>query len=326
MSALRVLLHGARLSVFQPTSATAIDLKGWIANQNYFIDVDIQKSDFILRVSDPDEVKRALANDLNRMAIAAFESAAGVATEMTLPRSLAWGSIRSYYASFFAAHAFMRLYGTACSQLDSEHVNAIYKSATMFGKTGGLTSLESGFYSIEIDSNFATIRFRKLKDSHKDTWAVFLALIKLLDANIPSTTALSKHKVEASSLLTELQTGITQARCSQGNWLSAMRNSINYRLTHGVWFPYSAKVARIELLDSASRNWLNTPSYCASISHQGELDSFFGITALIVSLLRELVTAAAQLSDPLNPVMKNGCLRLLNDIRAIRPQREAGTA
>jgi hypothetical protein len=315
MSATRLLLQTARLSVFSPGSSTAIDVKAWIANQGYYIDVDLLKNEFTLRASNPSELARALANDLNRMAIAAFESAAGVRPDQVLPRSMAWGAIRAYYASFFAAHTFMRMFGASCSQLENDHVNKIFQSAQMFGKTGGLTSVEAGFYSINIDRNFSSVKFRKLKDSHKDTWAELLATIENLEAAIPSATAISQHKIDASALLTDLKSGISSANSVHGNWLSTIRNSINYRHTHGVWFPYSVKAERGELLDAASRNWLNPPSLQGRPQRTGELENFFDVAVMLVSLVRELVTAACELTDPLNPIIKNGCMKLLNELK-----------
>ena len=317
MTVTRLLLQSARLSIFKAGANTSIDVKAWIANQGYYIDEDLKKGEFTLRCSAPADLSRALANDLNRMAIAAFESAAGVRTDQTLPRSMAWGAIRAYYASFFAAHAFMRLYGISCSQLDHEHVNKIFQSAQMFGKTGGLTSVETGFYSIKIDQNFSTITFQKLKDSHKDTWAELLATIENLEAKIPNATAISMHKIEASALLTSLREGITGASSVKGNWLSTMRNSINYRHTHGVWFPYSVKAGGGDILDAASRNWLNTPSTQGRTQHTAELENFFEVAVMLVAVVRELITAACDLSDSLDPSMKNGCLKLLNEVKIV---------
>ncbi|MES1265464.1 MAG: hypothetical protein ABUU24_07410, partial [Variovorax sp.] len=77
MSAIRAILQGARLSLFQPGLNSAADLKAWVAGQNYFIDTDITPDSFTLRASDPLELRQALANDLNRLTCAAFESAAG---------------------------------------------------------------------------------------------------------------------------------------------------------------------------------------------------------------------------------------------------------
>lgn len=323
MSATRLLLQSARLSIFQSTSTAAIDVKGWIANQGYFIDVDLQKDAFTLRVADSDPLIKALGNDLNRMAIATFESAAGVRSDEVLPRSMAWGAIRAYYASFFAAHTLMRLFGVACSQLDHEHTSKIFQSAQIFGKTGGLSSIESGFYAIEMNRDFTAVKFRKLKDSHRDTWAELLGVIQNLENAIPGAVAISAHKITASNILTALKEGISTANSQKGNWLSTMRNSINYRHTHGTWFPYSSKASKSELLEAAARNWLKMPSFDNRSPTVGELENFFDVSTMLVSVTRELLTSASELSNPLDPAIKNGCLKLLNSVKGTgKPARE----
>lgn len=318
MSAVRVLLQSARLSLFQPSGNSGIDLKGWVANQNYFIDTDLQQGQFSVRVSNSSEVVQALANDLNRMACAAFESAAGVRPDTAVPRSLAWGAIRSYYAAFFAAHTFMRLFGTSCVQLDTEHVDKVFSSANTFGKTGGLRSLDAGFFSAHIEPAYNAITFTRLRDSHRDTWSTLLTVIDQLETAVRSAIALSANKVEASNLLSDLKEGLTRSGSIKGNWLSTMRNSMNYQHSHGVWFPYRSRAARTELLEAASRSWLASPNPAGAVLPRADLDSFFQVATSLVTLVRELLCVAANLNDPLNPLIKNGCLKLLKEITAPR--------
>lgn len=217
MTAARVLLQSARLPIFRAGSTAATDIKAWVANQNYFFDQDISKASFSLRASDPDQLRQALANDTNRLAGAAFESAAGIGIDSFLPRSLAWGTIRSYYAAFFAAHGLMRLFGTACVQLEDEHVDQVLTAAQAFGRSGGLSTLDKGFFSAYIEPSFDRITFARLSDSHRDTWTTLLTVIDQIDASIPGSTALSAHKIEASSLLSDLRSGLTQSGAVKGN-------------------------------------------------------------------------------------------------------------
>lgn len=318
MSAIRIYLENARLSIFQPCSDTSIDVKGWVATQNYYIDSDIEATKFTLRASNPEQLKAALANDVNRMTIAAFESAAGVLPDPAMPRSVAWGAIRAYYASFFAAHALMRLFGTCCSQLDYEHVNMVYRSALIFGKTGAIKSIDSGFYSVSIDANFETVVFEKLKDSHKDSWRTFRTLLDQVAEKIPESVSISKYKIEASALISDISDSISRANSTSGNWLSLMRNSINYRHSHGVWFPYTSKLNGPQMLDAASRKWLTYPSVDNLASDAGDVDAFMTTSTKVVALLRELIISGSELSTKINPSFKNGCLKLLNEVQASR--------
>jgi hypothetical protein len=320
MAASRVLLQQARLDLFSEAGASAIDLKAWIANQNYFIDQDISSSCFSLRAADPNEVRNALANDLDRLASAAFESAAGVRAEPTLPRSLAWGSIRYYYAAFFAAHGLMRLFGTACVYLDAVHVSRILEVADNFGRSGGLSVLSAGFYSARVSARFDCVSFDRIEDSHRDTWNTLLKVLDELSTCVPNATALASHRLEALELLSNLKAGLTRSGSPKGNWLSTLRNSINYRQTHGVWFPYS-RSADPAILESAARAWTTKPGTRPLAADRGDLCEFFEQSAALVGLLRELITIAAEMHGQPSAPFALGCLRLLNEAKTPRKHR-----
>lgn len=323
MTAFRVLLQSARLPVFRAGSASAVDLKAWLANQNYFLDQDISANSFSLRAADPDNVRQALGNDLNRLAGAAFESAAGIGVDRSLPRSLAWGSIRSYYSAFFAAHGIMRLFGTACVQLEREHADKVLAVARTFGRTGGLSTLDAGFFVAIVEPAFDRVTFSRLRESHRDTWATLLAVVSKLEAAIPTSAAISTHKVEASSLLSDLRSSLTRSGAVKGNWLSQVRNSINYQQSHGVWFPYT-RAADPAVLDSASRTWRSKVTLQPALIATSDLEAFFHCSSGLVALLRELTTVAAEMNTPVSPVFLHGCLKLLHDAKA--PRRRATSA
>ena len=96
----KVLVQQTYLDIFECTSYTQIDLKGWIANQDYFVDNTLTSNSFALRAGRKSYLMNALANDCNRMAIATIESICGIKEEPVLKKSAAWGMVRSYYAAF----------------------------------------------------------------------------------------------------------------------------------------------------------------------------------------------------------------------------------
>lgn len=313
----KVLVQQARLDIFSCDRATQIDMKGWIANQNYYLDNDLTSNDYIIRAADKEYLKSALANDCNRMAAAAIESISGVQLDQGLKKSGAWGLIRAYYSAFFAIHSIMRMYGISCSQLEQVHVDKIYESASTVGKTGNITRLDKGFYAIRVDSDFSNVTFRKYKDSHKDTWGEFLSLIEKLISDSPNVTAISKYKIEAVDILLAVKRGITRSRCAEkGNWLSVMRNSVNYQHSHGVWFPYERKPVAPVYIESIAKGWTN-PVASLDLSLNGnDIESFFDVILLINSLFRELLVSCSEKADRKNPAFTNGSLKLLNTIKA----------
>lgn len=313
----RVLVQQTRLEMFRCNRHTDIDMKGWIANQNYFIDSPLIPNDFSIRASDKDYLKSALANDCNRMAAASIESVAGIQLDKCFNKSGAWGVIRTYYAVFFAAHSIMRMFGISCSQLEQAHVDKIFDSARALGKTGGVTRLEKGFYAIKIDSSFSNITFHKYRDSHKDTWSEFLALIEHLIDSSTNVTAISKYKVEAIDILRTVKRGITRSRCTdKGHWLSVIRNSVNYQHSYGVWFPYERKPVAPACVESIRKDWMKPVTALNNDLKGSDIESFFEVSTTIISIFRELLVSCADKADHGNQVFTNGSLKLLNTIRA----------
>ncbi len=313
----KVLVQQTRLDIFRCNRPTEIDMKGWIANQNYFIDSDLVANNYSVRASDKEYLKSALANDCNRMAAAAIESISGVQLDKSLNKSGAWGVIRSYYAAFFSIHSIMRMFGISCSQLEKVHVDKIYESANAVGKTGNVTRLESGFYSIKVDDSYSCVSFHKYKNPHKDTWGEFLSLIETLISNSAKVTAISKYKIEAIDILMTVKKGVTRSRCGdKGNWLSEMRNSINYQHSHGVWFPYERRPVAPAYIDTIGKDWIKPVGTLNLGLTRGDIESFFDVTLIINSLFRELLVSCAEKAGNGNKIFTNGSLKLLNTIQA----------
>jgi hypothetical protein len=312
----KVLVQQTHLDIFGCNRVTEIDVKGWIANQNYFVDSDLVSNNYTIRASDKDYLMSALANDCNRMAAAAIESISGVQLDRNLKKSGAWGVIRAYYATFFAIHCIMRMFGISCSQLEQSHVDKIFESANAVGKTGNVTRLEKGFYAIKVDSTFSTVTFHKYKDSHKDTWGEFLSLVETLISDSANVTALSKYKIEAIDILMAIKRGVTRSRCGdKGNWLSVMRNSVNYQHSHGVWFPYERRSVAPSYIDTIGDNW-GKPIDTLDLGLSGnDIESFFEVTLMINSLFRELLVSCVEKAGGGNRAFTNGALKLLNTIQ-----------
>ena len=312
----KILVPQARLEIFNSKIQTGIDLKGWVANQGYFIDKDIEADQFELRPTDVPFLFAAYANDCNRMAIAAIESAVGLCLDPNLRDSGAWGVIRAYYASFFAVHAIMRMFGVSCTQLEQVHADKIYEIAQLVDRQGSLSKLQNGFYSIEIIGIPAVVRFVKYKDSHAGTWRRFLGLVDSLISGSRELSALSQDKLEAIRVLTTIRSGITKSsRYSTGNWLSILRNTVNYQHTHGVWFPYERRLIAQTYLPHMSKAWREEAGNLSCNFGNGEIEAFFDVVLVIMSLFRELLVGCHKRSGSINPVFVNGSIRLLNTLQ-----------
>lgn len=313
--ATRVLSQLAYLDIFKGQSKTYIDIKGWVANQKYFVDPGMSSTCFTLRTQDSEGLRAALANDCNRMSMAAIESICGVQAELLFPKSSGWPTIRSYYAAFFAAHALLRVFGYSFSQLETEYTKKIFEVAEALNVHGGLRNIENGFYKIKIDNHFTTLIFEKQKDSHKDMWRGFLALIEQLIDDIKKTTAISDHKIKAMDLLIEVRRSVTKnGSRSMGNWLSELRNQVNYQHLHGAWFPYEVGAVNRRMVEAISSSWKKPTDTFNTLSRQRELEIFFESTALLLSLLREILCVCAERVGDNGSVFHNGALRMLRTV------------
>ncbi len=310
-----ILVPQARLEIFNQKIRSEIDLKAWIANQNYFIDDDLKDGVFELRPADDAFLYTAFANDCNRMAVAAIESAAGLQIDPCMNRSGAWGIIRAYYSAFFAIHAILRMYGISCTQVDQEYANKIFEIGHLFDKTSSLARIEKGFYSIEISANSSLVKFTKYKESHAGTWRRFLELLDVLMVNSRSLTSLSSDKIEAIRILSTIKSGVTRASHSKGNWLSAIRNSVNYQHSHGAWFPYERRSIACAYLPRMANEWKKQVSELAGNLENGEVEAFFQLVLLIMSLFRELLVSCNRRCFMEKSVFAKGSLKLLKTLR-----------
>lgn len=310
--AARALSQLAYLEIFKKQSKTLTDVKAWVANQNYYVDSGMTPTSFTLTVYDQEGLQAALANDCNRMSMAAIESICGVQIDAIFSKSSAWAAIRTYYASFFAAHAILRVFGYSYSQLEFEHTKKIFEVAKTTNVHGAHNKIEHGFYCIQIDKEFRKVKFEKKSESHKDMWRGFLSLIEQLNNDVTKTSAISKHKSEAMDLLSEARKGVTKNGSHiAGNWLSELRNHVNYRHSHGAWHPNEMGVALQRTIANISSQWKKPSDIFSITGKPQEMELFFESTTLLLSFMREMLCECADKVGDKKTVFQLGALRML---------------
>lgn len=280
-----ILSQFATLDVFRVKCTTGTDLKGWIANQGYnFLSKDT--SGFSVKAYHSDDMISSLTNDYNKMAIGAYESACGVRVEEGIPKSTSWVVIRLYYASFFAAHALLRAFGRSCTQLDQVHINKIQEIANL--TSASKISLEKGFYLVRIDQANDILRFVKLKDSHRDTWESFLSLLNELIVSVNSARGKAEDIIKTKENIQAMKSCLSAQGCgSKGNWLSFIRNNVNYQHKYNTWFPHSKRVDAKRLVESVASKWCLPLTACAYDNSLPEVEMFTHSAVAIVSFLKE---------------------------------------
>lgn len=315
---IKILYQLSVNEIFEVTSSAESDLKAWVANGYYLLSSALVPSaknratEFDLRFNQPEKLHISLANDCNRFSQAAIESMWCIGKINQLPKSAGWASVQMYYAAFFAAHAILRIFGRACSQLEDDHVNKVFQIAGATQLDSGVASIESGFYFSSIYNN--KMKFKKLKDSHADTWSSFSGLLIWLIDNISNTTGLGRHKLDAITLISNIKSAIHKSGAAKGNWPSQIRNKVNYQQTHGVWYPYKGAIHDQEAVLRNSE-WIKNPNTFDLSTNRNDIALLYCLSNSILSLMYQLIKYGYEHSGKVSLPLKNGTFRLINQLQ-----------
>ena len=91
----------------------------WLKERQYSFSQAVHSDAFVLDVPAFQPLLNALASDINRMSSAAFETMLGIQAHPVSDKAKGWLVIQTYYASFFAAQALLRICGTSPTQIES---------------------------------------------------------------------------------------------------------------------------------------------------------------------------------------------------------------
>lgn len=296
MSVIAELLRSETIPGFSEISRPEnTTFKAWVSNLGYKISLPIQKKSFVLDVYDYDELIKPFCFDINRMASASFESIEGVRQDAKFPKSFGWMIIRSYYSAYFSAHAILRLYGISCSQMDAFEVSQLMKVARLYNMDAGIV-IDKGYYACRYDTQNNKITMQQLSNTHQDVWRVFYDLIEELSQKIAQSNFLKEDKENTIDFLYALRYRLSHRnRLASGNWLSQVRNEVNYTHSMGAWFPYTGSTDHYEAMYRRISTWKDDlDSVIFSDDHNDEImfvETCAAVVAICKGLLSELYKA-----------------------------------
>lgn len=291
----------------------------WLLNQEYYIYSPLAQNKFTLDLVKNEYIHNMLSGfafDCNRMASAAFETMYFIEKSHKLPKSTAWLIIKSYYAAFFAAHSIIRILGISCSQLDKKQVNKIHEIATLYNQSNGL-NISSSYYSCTYNRSNQKLFFDNIKSNggtHESFWKIFYTTIQDVSNKILFSGKILSQSQQVSTKLDELCNILSYRGKNGGNWLSAIRNQVNYRHELNVWFPYyRERKQNIEKIYNDCSMWLNDPMNINLVINPSKpVYIFIRACSFIVGICRELVQDMSRRCSSGNSYLKNGSMRLLN--------------
>ncbi|TMI97183.1 MAG: hypothetical protein E6H08_02720 [Bacteroidetes bacterium] len=288
------------------------DKKGYV----FYHPIQVQL--FKAKITDFEVFLRGYASDINRFGCAAIESMNEIHYKPFFTKSHSWKCIKVYYASYYAAHALLRLHGISCTNFERENLNHIEKVADLWGMQNGL-SIEKGYYQCILDSLNKEIFCTKIvasgnKGSHEQLWSVFLNHLDYVITEISSLPA----TVELQRILTklaDLKNTLTAFGSNGGNWLSKVRNEINYKHKNGLWYPYKDAEKYFNRIEAMIENWEKVPDQLDLTSNYDKpILRFLDACIFMVSLYLNSAKDMADKCPKGTSFQSHGVLSFLNKI------------
>jgi len=273
-----------------------LSFKGWLANKKFKFTQDINPNDFVLDLYEIKDIYTPFAFDINRMATSAFESIHGIEPNKDFPKSVGWLIVRLYYSAYYAAHAILRMFGISCSQFAQNESRIITDVAKLWDHLPETKNASNGYFKCELFTTSAKLSCEKLDNSHADVWQTLYDHLNILATRISEDdTFIKEEKTETIDYIFDLRYGLScRNKFTKGNWLSMVRNEVNYQHTMGAWFPYNGRIAEHSELYRALPNWKvdfsidNLNSTKTNNDLQLFVESCVSIVSLCFSLTKDL--------------------------------------
>ncbi|MBR0834688.1 hypothetical protein JQ612_15980 [Bradyrhizobium manausense] len=247
-------------------------------------------------------VTAIFGGDACRFASASFASISTVSSEIEDKRAVPWALIKLYYSAFYAGHSILRLLGQSCSYLEPSHVQHLRKLTVALGLEPKFT-VDAGLYHFTVNggqTGFALERATgRVGGAHEAFWKVFGAFIEemteqvLLGRLAPGEAREVFLKLDAWRSILQRHGAIASS-----SWLSAMRNEIQYKLTHKLWPPASLNKHARSALARIVKQWERDPMNL-DLSHlsRSDLEQFVLACTFTVTLCRVLLARIAERSS-----------------------------
>lgn len=277
----------------RPAAVPLADLIGTQSKIGFDLDFDNANRAILTDFRDPAPVLNSIAYDSSRLASSAFQSMRSLSELVGTSEEVAWGLIRAYYASFYAGHSLLRLFGESCSHFDRTHMAFLATLAKAMGKTPSFT-LSMGTYRCVLNSSSSLVTSTVLQTSsggaHEVFWKAFAARLKIIgdEALLGPLAAVEAQAVYAK--LAAFQQSISNGGAPSASWLSAIRNDIQYRQGCGVWLPVEFKKHQRELLSRLAGQWKRDPmDIDVGTTACGKVGEFVTSCAFVVALCRTML-------------------------------------
>lgn len=257
---------------------------------------------FTLYVSNKKKLSEFFCHEADRFSSAAFESLAAETVRPTFPRSIGWQLIRGYYAAFFALHSLMRLHGWACTRLTPSICTRLEREGRLYFTES--EQIKAGMYMIKVVDTSTELTFSSLGanagGSHEVLWGGLFEFLTEM-TNVTLAEPVDEH---ASQQLVDSVTAFKELLQKNGGpqWLTKVRNKVNYAHEFGVWHPYNTSTCDSARVAEVLERWKMEPSNVIVKATSDEILQFCEACAFLVSLCRATIKDLAFRSAANSPI------------------------
>lgn len=237
---------------FVPDENCRQSLNVWFTDGNYVFN----SSDQILSIycQDLEEVKKSISLDAFRFSAHSAQTVFELENSHAYNKLTSWRIIQTYYAAFFAAHATLRFFGRSFSHLARGHVR--FLADRCFTEVGHRPQLKSSYHEVGLCPKSQNLTFVEHSESHKGLWRCYRKLIDDVSQQSLNLRASESRRQEISQIFSDLADSITdRGKLRGGNWLSSIRNDVNYKSMEGAWYPFSKATPPFDELMRKVREW-----------------------------------------------------------------------
>jgi hypothetical protein len=276
------------------TALTLTDLITSARHAIYDLDFNNEERSILFGFRDSNSIATVLASDCHRLACAAFQTIEGVPNEMREKPSMPWSVVKLYYAAFYAGHSMLRTCGESCSYFYREHTKRINDLRMAMNRTPSF-GIDQGLYHCAADSALVNLKCGRVGamvgGGHEAFWHIFGLWNRRAQDALPKSGLPSADTREVLVRLDWLNKILRENGGRNFDWLSHVRNDLQYRHKFGMWRPSTMRKAECGRLSRIAAQWRRDPMEIDlhEIAEDDPLSSFVACCAFVVAVCREML-------------------------------------
>lgn len=212
-------------------------LRGWLSTGDYQ-PIATQNS-LVLVPTNSTELYECLASDICRLVMAGHETLASISDVQKLPKSASWTLIKLYYAAFYYSQCGLKFHKNWPTYFPTTDLLKLRSICGIYGVDPPYR-LTTGQFDIKLDDQAGTIELIKNSSSsstHEVMWDRMVKFLQIIIGLISSSPFSQSERQKMSTEIGVLEAAV-KAHGFQQQWLSTLRNDIQYAQKMGVWHPH----------------------------------------------------------------------------------------